>query len=110
MTSIRQNTPTEQNKEDNSLVLYRLKKVEGKVDAIDIKLDSQRTLTIFDLDKLQETIVTRFLDISNNLQKQIDTKASQSELQDLKRLFYSAIGFISTIITALVIAYLTTRS
>lgn len=101
------NTPTEQNKEDNSLILYRLDRVEAAVKEVGTKVDRQDNIKRSDLKEFQETIVTRFLDMRNDLQKQIDEKANSSELSDLKRLFFAATGFLSTIITALVIAYLT---
>jgi len=98
-----------QSGKDNELILYRLTSVEEGVKTLNTKFDRQDTIKSADLKNFQETIVTRFLDMTSNLQKQIDQKASQTELQDLKRLVYSAFGFLSTIIGALVIAYFTTR-
>jgi hypothetical protein len=101
MTSkTRQNTPTEQNKEDNGLILYRLDKVEAAVREVSTKLDKQDTIKRSDLKDFQETIVTRFLDMRADLQKQLDSKASNSDLQDFKKVVYSVLGLAQAITLA----------
>jgi hypothetical protein len=101
MSTKRQNTPTEQNKEDNQLVLYRLELVESAVKEVSSKLDKQENIKPSDLKNFQDTIVTRFLDMRADLQKQIDTKASNSDLQDFKKVNYSVMGFAFSMLLAL---------
>jgi hypothetical protein len=94
--SKRLNTRTEQNTEDTGLLTYRVLQVELAVKDLTITMGKQKTITPDDLKTLQETIVTRFLDMSNNLQKQIDTKASSSELSDFKKQMYALVTFLSS--------------
>lgn len=109
----RQDVSIKDNKDANALVLYRLGVVEGKVDNLNSKLDGQNfpTRSEFkeDLKEFQDLIVTRFTDLKTDLQKQIDGKANAAEVADIKRNFYALIGFLSSIILALVIGYLTTK-
>ena len=115
----RQNTPTEQNKADNELVLYRLQQVEDKVDDLGRKLDSQENIKKVDLIEFREAILLRindkFIEVDKDvrsLQKQISElkieKADRKDVGDLKTLVRSVAAFLTTIITALIIYYLTT--
>ena len=105
----RTNTVAEQTKEDNSLILYRLDRVEAAVNEVGSKVDKQDNIKRSDLKDFQETIVTRFLDMRSDLQKQIDDKAGSTELADLKRQFYAVTSLLSTVMIAIVVTYLTTR-
>lgn len=120
----RANTPTEQNKEDNGLILYRLKVVEDAVKEVSAKLDRQEVIKPSDLRNIQETIVTRFLDMSTNLQKQIDEvkddiekkvedvkkqKADKQELSDFKKLVFGVFAFGQSIVLMVLGYLITTR-
>lgn len=111
----RTNTPTEQNKADNDLVLYRLQQVENKVDNIGKKLDGQENIKKADLIEFRESIVQTVREVRADidkdmagLQKQIDNKANAQDVKDLKTLVKSGGAFITTIIGAIIIYYLTT--
>lgn len=110
--SNRINTATEQNKEDTALIEFRLKLVEDAIKEVGGKFDRldnmKRSELKEDLKEFQDTIVTRFLDMSSNLQKQIDTKANATDLKDFKKVVYSLIAFAQSIVL-LVLGYLITR-
>jgi hypothetical protein len=97
-------------KKSEDIVAYRLDELKSEVKDLSAKFDKLDNIKKSDLKDFQEVIVTRFLDMRSDMQKQIDQKADQGELADLKKLFYAAIGFLSSIIGALVIGYLTTRN
>jgi hypothetical protein len=114
----RTNTPTEQNKEDNTLVLYRLQLVEDAVKEVSHKMDTQDNIKKADLMEFRDTIITRFNEVREGLQKQIDDqelsvskalekKADQKQVDDLRTLIKSVATFLSTVIAGLVIFYLT---
>lgn len=100
---------TDQDGEDNKFIFYRLDQVEAAVLRVEGKVERQDNIKRADLKEFQETIVTRFLDMRADLQKQIDSKAEKGELTDLKKQFYSVLAVLSSIMTALILAYLTTR-
>lgn len=114
----RTNTPTEQNKEDNTLVLYRLEKVEEAVRGVDMKVSGLNSPTKSDYIELRETILQRINEIRDSLQKQIDdqgkdlqkqldSKADKQTVDDLKTLIKAFSSIFAAIITSLIIFYLT---
>lgn len=103
----RTNTPSEQNKEDTTLLAYRVEQVEKAVREFGSKLDKQDNIKKSDLVEFRDTIVNRVNEIRDGLQKQIDEKAEQSQVNDLRTLVKAVGGFLSTVIGALVIFYLT---
>ena len=103
----RPNTPTEQNKEDNGLILYRLQAVEMAVKDVGMKVSMQDNLKRSDLKDFQTVILERMTDIRIDLQKQIDAKANTGDLGDLKKLVYAFGSIIGAIITGVVIFYIT---
>jgi 23S rRNA C2498 (ribose-2'-O)-methylase RlmM len=116
--SPRQNTPTEQNKADNGLVLYRLQQVEDKVDELNRKLDNQENIKKADLVEFREALFQRMTDKFSEVQKDLDSlqsqitdlkreKSDKKDVNDLKGLVRAGGAFITTIIAALVIYYLT---
>jgi hypothetical protein len=109
MPDHRRNTPTEQNKEDNSLILYRLDRVEAAVKEVGSKVDAQDYPKRGDLIEVRETIVGRISEIRIDLQKQIDQKADQDQVDDLRSLVKAIGGVFATIIGGLIIYYLTNR-
>lgn len=108
MPTNRTNTPTEQNKEDNALVLYRLEMVEAAVKMVGTKLDNQDNVKKTDLVEFRDTIINRFNEIRTDMQKDIDAKADQKQVDDLRTLIKAVAGFLSSIIAGLVIYYVTT--
>lgn len=115
----RVNTPTEQNKEDNALVLYRLQQVEAAVREVSDKFDQQDTIKKPDFVELRDTLITRVNEIRDSLQrdlddkeralqKQIDAKADQKTVDDIRTLIKAIASFFTAIVTAMVIYYLTT--
>ncbi len=111
MTSKQPNTKSE----DNKLILYRLERVEAGVTELGTKLDRQDNIKRSDLKEFQETIVTRFLDMRADLQKQlddqqkqIDSKPTSGEFQDFKKVVYGIIAFAQSIFL-LILGYLITR-
>lgn len=116
MVNHRTNTPAEQNKEDNSLILYRLDRVEAAVKEVGSKVDAQDYPKRGDLIELRETIISRVSEIRvdlqkqiANLQKQIDQKADQDQVDDLRSLVKAIGGVFATIIGGLIIYYLTNK-
>lgn len=103
----RTNTPTEQNKEDNTLVLYRLELVERAVKAVGEKVDKQENIKRSDLIEFRDTIVARVNEIRDGLQKQLDDKADQGQVDDLRTLVKAIGSILSSVIAAIVIFYLT---
>lgn len=110
----RTNTPTEQNKEDNTLVLYRLTLVEAAVKEVGDKMDHQDNIKRADFIEFRETLLGRISDIKLELlkditavQKELETKADQKQLDDLRTFVKSVAGFLSTVIASLVIFYIT---
>jgi hypothetical protein len=103
----RMNTPGEQNKEDNTLLAYRVEQVEKAVKEFGAKLDKQENIKKADLIEFRDTIVSRVNEIRDGLQKQIDEKADQAQVNDLRTLVKAFGAFLSTVIAALVIAYFT---
>lgn len=99
--------PTSQ-KTTNSLVLYRLEQVEAAVRDVSDKLDQQENIKKADLTEFKDAILNRFNEVRLDLQKQIDSKADSRELKDVKRLIAGIATAFGSIITALVIYYLTT--
>jgi len=97
----------------NKLVLYRLEQVETGVKAINNKLDSHENIKKADLIEFRDTIVGRFNEKTNDLQKQVDRldneKADKTEVSDLKKLFFSLTSLLGTIMVGIIIAYLTTQ-
>lgn len=114
----RTNTPTEQNKEDNTLVLYRLEKVEEAVRSVDQKVSSFNSPTKSDYTELRDTILARINEIRDGLQKsiddqakdfqkQLDSKADKQRVDDLATLIKAFASVFTAIITSLIIFYLT---
>lgn len=114
----RTNTPTEQNKEDNTLVLYRLEKVEEAVHGVDLKVSGLNSPTKADYTELRDTILARINEIRDGLQKsiddqardfqkQLDGKADKQRVDDLATLIKAFASIFTAIITSLIIFYLT---
>lgn len=103
----RTNTPTEQNKEDNTLVLYRLELVERAVKDVGEKVDKQENIKRSDLIEFRDTIVNRVNEIRDGLQKQIDEKADKGQVDDLRTLVKAIGSILSSVIAAIIIFYLT---
>jgi hypothetical protein len=110
----RENTPTEQNKEDNALVLYRLTLVESAVKEVGLKIDKADNIKRSDLVEFRDAILARFSDIREDLQKQIDSQSSQllkkadiDEVSDLRTLVRNVGIMFGTVITGLITYYLT---
>lgn len=103
----RENTPTEQNKEDNSLILYRLLAVESAVKDVAMKIELQDNLKRSDLKDFQAVIIERFSEMRVDLQKQIDDKADSGDLNDLKKLIYAVGSVIGAIVSGVAIVYIT---
>src|SRR4051812_21113111 len=72
-------------KQDMALVLWRLERVEAAVIEFGSKVDKQENIKRPDLLEIRDTIVTRINEIRDGLQRQIDEKADQSQLDDLKK-------------------------
>jgi hypothetical protein len=108
----RTNTPTEQNKEDNSLVLYRLGKVEDAVKDLGKQVSGQKNITKADLEEFRTIILQRFDEKNAVMQKEVDRldteKADAKEVKDIRTLIKSATAFFTTILAAIIIYYLTT--
>ena len=109
--SQRENTPTEQNKEDNTLVLYRLTLVEQAVKDLGTVMAAKENITRADLVEFKEAIFERFAEKTTNLQEQINdlekNKASQSSQDDIKSLIKWVAAVGSTVISGLVLFYFT---
>lgn len=114
----RTNTQTEQNKEDNSLLLYRLEMVETAVKVVDQKVTAFNSPTKQDYAELRDTILSRINEIRDGLQKQIDdsakdfqkqldNKADKQRVDDLSTLVKAFASVFGSIITAMAIFYLT---
>jgi hypothetical protein len=114
----RTNTQTEQNKEDNSLLLYRLEMVETAVKVVDQKVTAFNSPTKQDYAELRDTILSRINEIRDGLQKQIDDgardiqeqlkgKADKQRVDDLSTLVKAFASVFGSIITAMAIFYLT---
>ena len=107
----RVNTPTEQNKEDNTLVIYRLQLVEVAINDLRDKIESRTPIIKSDLTELRDAILFRIDEKNAGLQKQIDTlykeKANSQDLQDIKKSMYVAIAFVLTILGSVITYYLT---
>ena len=93
----RTNTPTEQNKEDNGLILYRLDRVEAAVNEVGLKVDRQENIKPKDLETFKDYIKELVVGIRKDFEKQIDDKADKGEVADLKKQFYSVLGFFGTL-------------
>lgn len=109
MPTKRQNTPTEQNKEDNGLILYRLAAVEAAVRELSVKVDKQDNIKRSDIIELRNTILERITEIQQNLQGQIDKKADRDQVDDLRSLVKAVGGFLSVVIAGLVVFYITNK-
>ncbi len=94
-------------KQDNQLILYRLDRVEAAVKDVGTKVDKQDNIKRSDLKEFQETIVGRFLEMRVDMQRQIDDKADLSTIADMKKLLYSMFTIMGSIVTALVVYYIT---
>jgi len=105
----RTNTPTEQNKDDNTLVLYRLKLVEDAVKDVSGKLDRQDNIKKSDLIEFRDTILTRVNEIQTGLQRQIDDKADQSQVDDLRGLVKAVGTALLSIIVGLSVYFITRK-
>jgi hypothetical protein len=107
----RTNTPTEQNKEDNTLVLYRLELVEKAVNSLGDKFDHQDNIKKSDLVEFRDTILTRFNEIKVGIEKELgkldENKADKSDVADLKKLVWGAGAFVLTILGSLIVYYIT---
>lgn len=103
----RENTPTEQNKEDNILVLYRLKLVEEAVKEVGKKMDTADNIKRSDLIEFREAILARFGEVRDDLQRQIDEKADASTVKALNNLVKAIGASFATVITGCIIYYLT---
>lgn len=117
-TNKRTNTPTEQNKEDNALVLYRLTQLEAAVKDLGEKFDKQDNIKKSDLIEFRDAILARFNEKNEHFQQQIDSKAAAKDLTDLeknfdekvadiKKLIYGAGAFFLTILGSVIVYYLT---
>ena len=112
MPNKRTNTPTEQNKEDNGLILYRLAAVELAVNNLSSKVDHQDNIKRSDLVEFKDTIINRVAEMQSYLQKQVDAlereKASGQELKDFKKQIAAYGIFISALVVA-AFSYMLTR-
>jgi hypothetical protein len=100
---------TKQDKQDNELILYRLDRVESAVREVGSKVDKQEIIKRSDLVEFRESIITRITDMRTDLQRQLDDKADKTSVTDIRRLMFSAIGLLGSIIAGMVIYYLTGR-
>lgn len=100
--------PPQTNNDDDNLVLYRLKQVEDAVKEVGDKVDRQDNIKRIDLVEFRDAILGRFNDVKDDLQKQIDKKADQKQVDDLRTLIKAVGGFLGSIIVGLVVAYFTT--
>lgn len=91
----------------NDLLNYRLEQLEGKVDSIDRKIDNFEHISKADLIEFRNTILERFNEKNAQMQSDIDGKADLKDVQDLKALVKWGATFMTTVISALVIYYLT---
>lgn len=103
----RTNTPTEQNKEDNSLILYRLQAVEDAVKDLSSKVERMDNLKKADLIEFRDAVIGRITEVQVNLQAQIDKKADAVAVTDLRRLVYGFASVVGSIIVGVSIYYLT---
>lgn len=106
----RTNTPTEQNKEDNSLVLYRLELVEAAVKDLGKQLSGRDTISKQDLIEFRAAILERFDEKNKALQDQIDDKAEKKDVEDLKGLVKAGGALITSVLGGLILYYLTVGS
>lgn len=105
----RQNTPTEQNKEDNSLVLYRLAAVELALNGLTSRFDSLDNIKISDLKDFQASIKEIVTDFRIDMQKQLDAKADKDQVEDLRSLVKAVGAFLSAVIAGIIIYYITAK-
>lgn len=105
----RQNTPTEQNKEDNNLVLYRLAAVETALNALTSRFDRLDNISKSDLKEFQSNIKEMVSGFRVDIQKQLDSKADKDQVEDLRSLVKAVGFFLSTIIAGIVVFYVTTK-
>lgn len=96
-------------KHEDGLLLYRMEQVEKKVDALDSKLSAMDNIKRSDLLDLGSSIIDQFKEMRDNLQKQIDEKADQKQVDDLRTLIKAVASILGSIITGLVIFYLTQK-
>lgn len=124
MASRQTNTP-DLSKEDGRLLLYRMEQVESGVKQLHKKFDARDNITRADLNEFKDAIFERIADFKSSLEKEIadkadktqldnltetvKKKADQSQVDDLRSLVKWAGGFLSTVIAALVIFYLTNK-
>lgn len=106
-------TPTS-TKSNEELILYRLSVVEKGVDNVNGKFDKLSVIKPSDLDGFQERLLTRLGEIKDDLEdkitavdKRIEGKADKSEVADIKRLIGAVGGIFATVISALVVFYMT---
>lgn len=100
---------TNTEKKADGLLLYRLEQVEKKIDNIEVTLKSMDNIKKSDLADLQKSIIETFKEMRDNLQKQIDEKADQKQVDDLRTLIKAVSSVFGSIITGLVIFYLTQK-
>jgi hypothetical protein len=102
--------PKSSHAKTDELVVFRLELVEAAVKEVSDKLDRQENIKRADLNEFRDTILLRFAEVKSDLQKQIDEKADQKQVDDLRTLIKAVGATFGSIITALVIYYLTTGS
>lgn len=105
----RQNTPTEQNKEDNSLVLYRLAAVEIALNTLTSRFDKSDNISKSDLREFQGSIKEMVTEFRVDIQKQLDGKADKDQVADLRSLVKAVGAFLSAVIAGIIVFYITAR-
>jgi hypothetical protein len=112
MPNKRLNTPTEQNKEDNGLLTYRVLQLELAVKDVSSKMDKQDYVKRSDITELKNTILERISEIQQSQQKQLDKldedKANAQDLNDFKKQVYGLGAFVGSLFIA-AFSYMLTR-
>lgn len=93
--------------EDNVLIIYRLGLVEAAVKEVNSKLDTHDSVKKTDLKEFQVAIIERFNDVKQGLEVEIEKKADQKQVDDLKTLIKSVGAIFGSVISAMVVYYLT---
>lgn len=88
-------------------MIYRLTQVEIKLDELGKKMDGQDNLKRSDLVEFKEAIFGRFAEVKKNLEDELEKKAPQSQVDDLRGLVKWAGAFGTTIIGGFIVFYLT---
>ncbi len=91
----------------DELVIYRLSEVEKAVKAVDEKVSKLDVINRQDLTDFRDTILLRVNDMKLNFEKDLELKADQKQVDDLRTLVKAVGSIIGSVMAGLALFYLT---